>query len=78
MLALNVQGRGGGHYIYQRLLEDAGGHKQMMVLPSTPSDCRSIEGTHAQLQRMDRAAAEARRAWQEARRGGQAPPVGPG
>lgn len=53
--------RGSGHYIYQRFIPPTG-HKQILVLPCTPSSQRSIEAVHSRLQRMDREAAAVRAA----------------
>lgn len=60
LLFMCPQGRGGGHIMYERRIPPMG-HKQLLVLPCTPSDVNSIETTHARLQKMDREAAEVQR-----------------
>jgi hypothetical protein len=57
--------RGSGHYMYQRFIPlpyCQTGHKQILVLPCTPSSHRSIEAVHSRLQRMDREAEAVRAA----------------
>jgi hypothetical protein len=51
-----MQGRGGGHYMYERRvkLNEFEDHKQLIVLPSTPSDGNWIEAVYARLRRADR------------------------
>ena len=61
-----LKGRGGGHYMYERIVTreknrsdtDTEGMRQILVLPSTPSDIRAIDILQARLRRLDREAAE--------------------
>ena len=52
--------------MYERILERAGGKRQLMVLACTPSDCKALDAAHARLQRMDREAEQARWDWVQA------------
>jgi hypothetical protein len=54
--------RGSGHYHISGFHTKHTGHKQILVLPCTPSSQRSIEAVHSRLQRMDREAAAVRAA----------------
>jgi hypothetical protein len=58
-----LKGRGGGHYVYERHVPLPHGPpmKQLLVLPCTPSDVRSIDIVHARLHRFDRDAEDAKR-----------------
>jgi cob(I)alamin adenosyltransferase len=58
--------RAGQHYVYARVLDEAGGHRQMLVLPSTSSDSRHLANARAQLRRLDREALELAAAWSAA------------
>jgi hypothetical protein len=53
--------RGSGHFMYQRFIKSGLTlHKQLLVLPCTPSSQRSIDAVYTRLQRMDREAAALR------------------
>lgn len=46
-----LPGRGGGHHVYERIVTLSGGvrHKQLFVLPCTPSDRRTIDIVYSKL-----------------------------
>lgn len=56
-----LKGRGGGHYVYERRVKpkpnESDDYKQLIVLPSTPSDRKWIDAVYARLLRADREAA---------------------
>ena len=58
-----LAGRGGGHYMYERVVEldDTTKYKQLLVLACTPSDIRNIDIVYARLLKCDREAEELKR-----------------
>lgn len=58
-----LTGRGGGHYMYERVVEldDATKYRQLLVLACTPSDVRNIDIVYARLLKCDREAEELKR-----------------
>ena len=55
-----LTGRGGGHYMYERVVEldDGTKYRQLLVLACTPSDVRNIDIVYARLLKCDREAEE--------------------
>lgn len=61
-----LKGRGGGHYMYERIVTRANMRtingkkqlKQLLILPSTPSDIRAIDVVKSRIRRLDREAAD--------------------
>eukprot|EP00890_Picochlorum_soloecismus_P002724 jgi/Picsp_1/3452/NSC_06290-R1_---NA--- len=62
-----LTGRGGGHYMYERVVEldDTTKYKQLLVLACTPSDVRNIDIVYARLLKCDREAEELKRCHRE-------------